>query len=397
MSFQTHSPVGYPGTSAANRILPTGDDSGGGDAAALNAAIARGGPVYVEPGIYTFSQTFNVPAVPTYIYGSGAESTVFRFIGSGDFLRVTSPVLFAGGGIRDLTIDGSASAPGSTGIHMGDISFYNLQDVIVKNFTGAGAIGFHFDNAYNWTERLHGRIFAENCASHVVYDVSTSTSTSFMRQLMDIFILQGDPTQDGVVFRNGAGTSHSKIYLGGNFQASAAALTSAVLRITGSLGGANSGISYSDVRIGVECNGAAGNGPITIAQGSAANQLLHCSGGMNFSAAPQPFTSAGVNPTSYFAGYIIGDAALGSGGFYGDSFTATNLLSAAFKVQTPEIVSSLTGGGRIFSGSGAPVTPNSQNPVAGDIYFRTDTPATANQRIYICTVGGATPTWAGIV
>jgi hypothetical protein len=47
-------------------------------------------------------------------------------------------------------------------------------------------------------------------------------------------------------------------------------------------------------------------------------------------------------------------------------------------------------GGRFFSGSGAPtLSANS-----GDYYFRTDTPAVANQRIYICT--GAT-NWTGIV
>jgi hypothetical protein len=54
-------------------------------------------------------------------------------------------------------------------------------------------------------------------------------------------------------------------------------------------------------------------------------------------------------------------------------------------------------GGTFNSGSGAPTTPNGNNPTAGDYYFRTDTPGTANQRIYVCTVGGATPTWVGIV
>ena len=59
--------------------------------------------------------------------------------------------------------------------------------------------------------------------------------------------------------------------------------------------------------------------------------------------------------------------------------------------------SGLTGGGFISQGSGAPVKPGGVNPVAGDIYFRTDTPSTVNQRIYICTVGGGSPTWVGIV
>jgi hypothetical protein len=47
-------------------------------------------------------------------------------------------------------------------------------------------------------------------------------------------------------------------------------------------------------------------------------------------------------------------------------------------------------------GSGAPSKPNGVNPIAGDHWFRTDTPSTALQRHYVCTVGGATPTWVGI-
>jgi hypothetical protein len=61
-------------------------------------------------------------------------------------------------------------------------------------------------------------------------------------------------------------------------------------------------------------------------------------------------------------------------------------------VTSPDV-----GGGTISQGSGAPASPNGVAPVAGDIYFRVDTPATAGQRIYICTTGGATPVWAGLV
>jgi hypothetical protein len=56
-----------------------------------------------------------------------------------------------------------------------------------------------------------------------------------------------------------------------------------------------------------------------------------------------------------------------------------------------------TSGAKITSGSGAPSAPGGANPAAGDYFFRTDTPSTSNQRIYVCTVGGASPTWVGIV
>jgi hypothetical protein len=55
-------------------------------------------------------------------------------------------------------------------------------------------------------------------------------------------------------------------------------------------------------------------------------------------------------------------------------------------------------GAKIWSGSGAPSKPgNNVNPTTGDFYFRTDTPTTPTQIVYVCTTGGATPVWAGVV
>ena len=48
-------------------------------------------------------------------------------------------------------------------------------------------------------------------------------------------------------------------------------------------------------------------------------------------------------------------------------------------------------GGSLWSGSGAPATGLGS---IGDYYFRTDTPSTANQRIYVKT---AAAVWTGIV
>ena len=52
-------------------------------------------------------------------------------------------------------------------------------------------------------------------------------------------------------------------------------------------------------------------------------------------------------------------------------------------------------GASLSSGTGAPTIAGT----AGDIFFRTDTPTTADQRIYVCTVSGAAgaATWVGIV
>ncbi len=48
---------------------------------------------------------------------------------------------------------------------------------------------------------------------------------------------------------------------------------------------------------------------------------------------------------------------------------------------------------KINSGTGAPTIAGT----AGDFFFRTDTPSTSLQRIYVCTVTGSPGTWVGIV
>lgn len=77
-------------------------------------------------------------------------------------------------------------------------------------------------------------------------------------------------------------------------------------------------------------------------------------------------------------------------GYIGAFATETFRLDAAIGAIQP---GTPTGrGGKIYSGSGAPGTITGS--AAGDFYFRTDTPTTANQRIYVAT---AANTWTGIV
>jgi hypothetical protein len=50
-----------------------------------------------------------------------------------------------------------------------------------------------------------------------------------------------------------------------------------------------------------------------------------------------------------------------------------------------------------FYGSGAPsLTTVPDGGRAGEFYFRSDTPGTANQRIYVCTVSGTTNATTGV-
>ena len=76
---------------------------------------------------------------------------------------------------------------------------------------------------------------------------------------------------------------------------------------------------------------------------------------------------------------------------------AINRVNAPLKLDTASLIanSNLTTGACLQSGTGVPTVGS---PVGG-FYFRTDTPSTSNQRIYICTVAGAAgaATWVGIV
>ena len=150
--------------------------------------------------------------MPVYFVGDGAWATIVSFNGTGDCFRIydsstySSRTKFAGG-IVGITIDGSNAGAGSAGLHVGDLLQYEV-DLTVQSFTGTGSIGVHFDNNYYWAEQLFGRIYAQDCASHVVFDWTSGTSTtssgSFERCDLDIYIDQWDASFDGVVFRNGA-------------------------------------------------------------------------------------------------------------------------------------------------------------------------------------------------
>lgn len=64
-----------------------------------------------------------------------------------------------------------------------------------------------------------------------------------------------------------------------------------------------------------------------------------------------------------------------------------SILAGALHPTTPALVQQT---GAVYQGSGVPVNAQGNN---GDVYFRTDTPGTANQRLYIRSAGA----WVGIL
>jgi hypothetical protein len=303
---------------------PTGtNDSTGAFAAAIDAAAA-GSVIYIPAGTYKISSTLTCTTVPVYFVGDGAWASIIEFTGSKDCFRVYDDTTYGdrtrwGGGFIGITIDGAKASTtvASTGLHVGDLLQYEL-DLTVQNFTTAGSIGVHLDNNYYWTEQLYGRIYAQNCASHVVFDWTSATAStssgSFERCDLDVYIDQDDAAFDGVVLRNGAFITNGSMKIRGNFGSSTTSVSSAALHLTGyqSVNGysGGSGIIDSSLDIGVEC-GSGDYTPQTIVFGSSENSISGCVGLLNFGAAGNKFTESNNDGNIFnFMGQVGGDSTL---------------------------------------------------------------------------------------
>jgi hypothetical protein len=305
------------------------------DTTAINAAIsaaisAGGGKVYIPAGTYKFTNltcttSSSTVAIPVYIEGDGMEATVLNcYATSGsalDYYGSSTTASVDGGGVSRLTIDGTHASAGVAGLKMHDLFQLNVQEVFVRNFSGTGSKGAWFCNTFTWTEALHGRIYLSNNTANCVFDVASSGTTatsSFARLDLDIFITQGTASFDGVVLQNGAVLYDGRFSIRGNFTSSASALTSAVLRLTGSVptghpgaGTVFSSITFGRVEIGVEVDNAQTNKPITIVSNAGGNLFQNCYGIMDFSNGGGAFTAAAGNSFIYpFNGVIKGDATL---------------------------------------------------------------------------------------
>ena len=310
--------------SSAYGADPTGasDSTSAFKSAIAAAASAGGGVVYIPTGTYKISSTLTCTTVPVYFVGDGAWASVISFTGTGDCFRIYDSSTYGSrtkfaGGIAGITIDGASAGAGSSGVHVGDLLQYEL-DLTVQNFYGTGSIGVHLDNNYYWTEQLFGRIYASNCTSHVVFDWTSATATtssgSFERCDLDIYLDQINAKFDGVVFQNGAFVTNGSLKIRGNFGSSTAAVSSAALRLTGyeSANGYSgySGIINSMVDIGVEC-GSGDYTPQTIVFGSTKNAISSCYGALNFGAAGNTFTASNNDNNVFnFIGQTSGDTTL---------------------------------------------------------------------------------------
>lgn len=287
--------------------------------AAWTAAAAVNGVVYYPPGVYKQNSTVTEnlggasvvawmdPGAKVMFYGSG---DAYRIYDSSSYnARVTQKVGFAGFGLIDGTNSSSGSA--CAAIHIGDIVQVVMYVSVSKWYNNTGSKGVWFDNNYNWTEQIYGRIYTQSCATNVQFDNSVDTSGSstgsFERMLLDIF-LETNGVGDGVTFANGGFMSNGSIGIYGNAGPSATT-QHAILKLTGSNSQNSSNIAFGELRIAVELDGTNTFMPQTINFASGGNGIYKCTGYIDFSQG-NAFVVSNNAGEFLFSGPVYGDTTL---------------------------------------------------------------------------------------
>jgi hypothetical protein len=333
--------------------------------AAFNSALANlptengvpAGVIEFGPGAYKIGSTTQLTALQPQVtvIGAGMGATTVFYYGSGDCFRWQYPTFTGGsafpgvpwgGGIFDLTVDGTHATAAACGLHYGDMEGFQYGRIVVQNFATTGAIGIHEDNAIWWTEKTIGQATIQNCTQGVVFDVTsgsasptTSTASHYYSEWDFNFIQQAQ--QDGVVIQNGS-TPNAGGYLRirGNFTSAASGSNTATpLRITGTVPAGHAGAgSFSELFLTplfMHCESDGGTGtelPTTIIFGAGSSNSLDTSGMMWFTGTGWQATNAGSTTGNLrFQGFVVGDSTLNpSGGawaqtigmqFYGTAFS----------------------------------------------------------------------------
>lgn len=225
---------------------PTGAaDSTAAIQAAVSALPAAGGIIRLPAGTYKVASTVTIAKPGVYLAGDGMLATVINYTGSGDCIRMYSPNSYTagwGGGIRDLTIDGSGASAGACGIHAGDI--YQLQfNVGVRLFQGTGSKGIWFDCQYYWAEDMYGHLFVQQNTTNVIFDNSANqtgqATGSYARTCLTI-VMDAKGVGDGVVLKNAAQVYASEFVFVGNMDYSSSATKHWALTLA-----APAGLSYT--------------------------------------------------------------------------------------------------------------------------------------------------------
>ena len=113
------------------------------DTAAINAALASvnlGGAVYFPAGVYRVTALLAIPG-GVIVYGDGMTATRVRQEGAAYCFALGN-----GAVMRDMRLDGSASATG--GININNCGLGQVENVRIEGFNAASAIGIRLNESY---------------------------------------------------------------------------------------------------------------------------------------------------------------------------------------------------------------------------------------------------------
>lgn len=190
----------------------------------------QGGVIYFPAGNYKIANTIQVSEIaPITFMGDGPSASILYSYVNGDCIRMfnnyvpsggPTSILVWGGGICDLTIDGT-NAPTTgignvTGIHLGDMKYAKICNVNVQNFSQSNGVAFWNDNTKFWTEDSYFELHVNTSTVGILIDTNGGQVTHDNNQ----YILGCGMVNAGVAVRfiNGSNAYHSNFLIHGGIR-----------------------------------------------------------------------------------------------------------------------------------------------------------------------------------
>lgn len=339
-------------------VLPTGDNTGVKDTAAIQPLLTAGIPVLLAAGNYYIGAVGNTstgltvlgatggatPGSATpggYLAGSSHGLTKLFYVGNGTavYCHGTQPggAQYQGVGatIRNIEIDGSLCGATATviGLDVGDQYDLVIEAVTVSNFTSSGstnstganplgAVGIGLHNYNTLSEKTHmRRCVVNNCTNAFqTYTQSGAGTTSRMYSDIELHVnLQ--PDQNGWVMARQGHLENGRFTMYGNFNCPGSGTNTAAAIVCG-VGSVSPQQAHSfdmevDICVEADPTSAGALRPTTIAFGTNAdNTLTTWRGRIQFSyaggwqAASGMVLAGGSGSSWQFSGRLHGDANL---------------------------------------------------------------------------------------
>ena len=372
MGFVSFEP---PGVVPTTQFSPSGDTTGVTDASRILAAFGGvPGKVVLGPGIWWIQTgVLQLLQPPQYLDGAGKDLTILYAVGSGDTVRLPNPtpatqgfgtVSAWGGGVSNMTIDGTFAGAGAVGVHFGDAEEMEFNGLMVQHFNGAGSAGVWMHNLIWYTEKTKADIAAEDCTTCYLFSVDTtamttaSSSMAYSRLYLRAYCY---PNQAAFSFQNGPDFYHCFVEARGNFYRQASTTTASAMNgvtangFAGTFTITTSTTSRSSGFYGIN-PGNGGSATVTLSDATTCTLSWTGTNGLTLMGC----TVSGANPTATFVtgGTVIGlnsGAAFALAGSGGKSNHTTSATYTEWRGQLETIgatTGTLTGPTTISFGAG---------------------------------------------